>query len=428
MSGCYSIAEYGTICRNRNFPDRADTFVCVYLPDWAFDSLRSVATNGTADFALTYTMQRGYEQIRLRNYVGLLETKDGVRLEILPKINRTVATDGQAVGQAALVKMLRRLRNSPFRQLGAAGLQASRLPLWEVFLTAFLADAQTLIAQGLQPTFVTEDVEQPFLRGKWRIADQLRQPLPRLDQLALRLSHCLIDTPPNRLLKSTLALVTQKTQLTANQKLAMNLLATLANVSVSKNPTIDGQIARRAGRLYDRYRAVLDWAELLLSGQVPGVSAGARRGRSLLFPMERVFEDYVSAGFRQYGVGVSVQESSAHLVEQHTDGPRFSLRPDIVVRQNGKARVFDMKWKSIVGNDPTGHYGLEQADLYQLYAYGQKYGADDVFLVFPANDTFREPLPVFRYDAQIRLHVVPVDLSRPLADEVEKLLTWPLLP
>jgi 5-methylcytosine-specific restriction enzyme subunit McrC len=113
-------------------------------------------------------------------------------------------------------------------------------------------------------------------------------------------------------------------------------------------------------------------------------------------------------------------------VEQHTDGPRFGLRPDVLLRKEGRTRVFDMKWKTISPDDPTGNYGLEQADLYQHYAYGQKYEADEVVLVFPAHETFREPLPAFRYDARTRLYVVPFDLTRPLAEEVEKLVTRPL--
>jgi 5-methylcytosine-specific restriction enzyme subunit McrC len=73
-----------------------------------------------------------------------------------------------------------------------------------------------------------------------------------------------------------------------------------------------------------------------------------------------------------------------------------------------------------------GSYGIEQADLYQLYAYGKKYGADDLFLVYPASETFREPLPVFSYDPGTRLHVVPFNLAAPLSDEVERLARYAL--
>ncbi|HLK97107.1 MAG TPA: hypothetical protein VK364_05010, partial [Hymenobacter sp.] len=74
----------------------------------------------------------------------------------------------------------------------------------------------------------------------------------------------------------------------------------------------------------------------------------------------------------------------------------------------------------------SGNYAIEQADLYQLYAYGKKYAADDLFLIYPASDTFQVPLPVFVYDATTRLHVVPFDPANALPDEVEKLAAYAL--
>ena len=83
--------------------------------------------------------------------------------------------------------------------------------------------------------------------------------------------------------------------------------------------------------------------------------------------------------------------------------------------------MLDTKWKHINGHDQTGNYGIESADLYQLYAYGKKYSADDLFLIYPASNTFQKPLDVFGYDLNTRLHVLPFDVTQPLQQEVEKL-------
>ena len=57
-------------------------------------------------------------------------------------------------------------------------------------------------------------------------------------------------------------------------------------------------------------------------------------------------------------------------------------------------------------------YGLSQSDFYQLYAYGKKYmdGYGDMILIFPKYDNFTQPLPVFKYDKNLRLWVIPFDL------------------
>jgi 5-methylcytosine-specific restriction enzyme subunit McrC len=142
----------------------------------------------------------------------------------------------------------------------------------------------------------------------------------------------------------------------------------------------------------------------------------------LLFPMERVFEQYVTAGFRRAGVEVQVQHSSAWLIDDHNGMPRFKLRPDLIIRHNNQTIVLDTKWKTLDATDHTGHYGIDQADLYQLYAYGKKYNATDLVLIYPAHEQFREPLQLFGYDASLRLRVVPFDLDKPLNDTVALLL------
>jgi len=45
----------------------------------------------------------------------------------------------------------------------------------------------------------------------------------------------------------------------------------------------------------------------------------------------------------------------------------------------------------------------------QLYAYGNKYlkGNGKLFLIYLESETFSEPLPVFKFDDEIKLWVVP---------------------
>ena len=81
-----------------------------------------------------------------------------------------------------------------------------------------------------------------------------------------------------------------------------------------------------------------------------------------------------------------------------------------------------MKWKWIEPN--ASKQSIEQADLYQLYAYGQKYNADALFLVYPAHELFQTPLPSFRYDKQLTLTAIPFNIANPLADEIEKIKAY----
>ena len=69
-------------------------------------------------------------------------------------------------------------------------------------------------------------------------------------------------------------------------------------------------------------------------------------------------------------------------------------------------------------------YGLAQGDFYQLYAYGQYYlgGRGDLVLIYPKTDTFEKALPVFSFNENLRLWVLPFDLeAKELLLPIEKI-------
>lgn len=427
MPTVISVSETSLISSDRDCREPGPGAVVV--PDTVFQALRQLAlTADGADSLLTLFVQKGSEVIRVRNYVGLLALADGIQLEILPKIE----DDDQA--RSVLLSMLRYLRHSPFRTFTNAHTQATRLPLWDVFVTAFADALAPLIRQGMQRAYVSVETNERFWKGKFQAARQQRENAHYAERLAVAYDVLTADMPPNRILKTTLLALQRQPLSGANQQLIRQLLWVLDEVPVSLSVVDDLNAVRRASRLFDRYKPALRWAETLLNGCGYGVRTGCTTDLSLLFPMARVFEDYVAHGIRTYWTGadeVLVQESSTHLVDEHVGTPKFKLRPDILIRQAGRTFVLDTKWKRIDGAEAgtalaTGNYGIEQADLYQLYAYGKKYAADDLFLIYPANETFRQPLPVFGYDADTRLHVVPFDLTNTLPNEVEKLAGYAL--
>lgn len=98
---------------------------------------------------------------------------------------------------------------------------------------------------------------------------------------------------------------------------------------------------------------------------------------------------------------------------QHNGGNLFQLEPDLLIEQGKRQWVLDTKWKRLDETDRDKKYQLSQADFYQLFAYGQRYlgGEGDMALIYPAWRRFTGPLPVFEFDRQLRLHVLPFDLD-----------------
>ena len=174
----------------------------------------------------------------------------------------------------------------------------------------------------------------------------------------------------------------------------------------------------RGDRLMAHYAPIRDLCLLILNEQMPLTVAGTTNGRSLLFPMEKVYEQYVEIGLRQWipaGAQLKPQPARHHLAK-HRDQNWFRLRPDFLIQYNDHSIIADAKWKLLDSSmdDSKQKYGLSQADLYQLFAYGQKYlhGSGTLYLFYPKTSRFNTPLPPFYFTQQLMLIVAPFDLEQ----------------
>lgn len=412
----FVITEYGLIRRASDYPlsERGCTLSEVFVSDSAFASLKQLAFKTNADSILSFTIQKGRECLRVKNHVGLLQLSDGTQLEILPKIANS---DNTAQARRCLLKMLRCVPDLPFYTLTQAQLHQAHLPIWEIFITAFINEMEKVTRQGIQKSYVTTEGEQPFLRGKWLLN---RQNYIHPEVLYVAHDEFQADIVPNRLLKTCLLFLAKRSQYLSNQTRLRQLRFVWDEVGISENINGDFEKIRGLMRHFSRYEKALQWAKILLNQQSWNTS-GKDLNDSLLFPTERLFERYVVRGFKRYlpDFEVIYQDNFHYLINDYAGKRQFKLRPDLVLRENSRTFVLDMKWKWIDPKLPN--HGIEQADLYQLYAYGQKYKANGLFLIYPAHESFQNPLPTFHYDDALRLTVSPFDLTNALVDEIEKI-------
>ena len=102
--------------------------------------------------------------------------------------------------------------------------------------------------------------------------------------------------------------------------------------------------------------------------------SGSTTSRALLFPMESVYESYVSQQmkkvFRPDGWDISTQDKGHYLFMNPRK--KFALRPDIVLTKDDHTVIMDTKWKNLINNERK-NYGISQSDMYQMYAYSKKY-------------------------------------------------------
>ena len=319
------------------------------------------------------------------------------------------------------LRMLRRFRGTNFKNLDEASIQALRnFPLLDVFISLFLDDLIELTRRGLAHGY--EEVEENLLvlRGKLLLAGQLRHNLVHRERFFVRHEIFSANRPINRLLKSTLLLLHQKSGNPDNQRRIRQARFYFEEIPKSDNITADLQRARidRGMPLYER---LLPWARLFLQGNAPATWRGSHLAIALFFPMWKVFEDYMAYRLHRElsDWKIQTQHCIAYLIEKnHLDSHDFRMKPDFVATKSGEpSHILDAKWKQLdmrTHMEPK-HYNISQSDLYQLYAYGKKIEGKEgrtpkLTLLYPWNENFTRPLQLL-YEDDLRLEARPVRLD-----------------
>ena len=340
----------------------------------------------------------GGKFIQARNYVGVLQTKSGLTIEILPKIaDKNDAERSKAV----FIKMLRTLKNFPFKSSNLASLKTQNLPLLEIFISMFLYELEALVKKGIKSDYVVLEENLNFLKGKLSINEQIKRNSVHKERFYVGYSEFLSDIKINRIIKTTLKFLYKKSNSSKNQQKIRELLFIFDEVSECEdyknfftNFVINRQIKH--------YEQTLLWCKIFLLGNSFTPHKGDDLAFALLFDMNALFESYVGNFIKKSFPGTILQHSEKHLVE---DPKSFKLRPDIFLK--GKF-IADTKWKIISSRDD-----ISQADLYQLYAYGKKHPCDGkLHLIYPKIDDIRQKTMKFRYDDEMWLEILYFDLEK----------------
>jgi 5-methylcytosine-specific restriction enzyme subunit McrC len=293
-------------------------------------------------------------------------------------------------------------------------------PLHEWVVGKFLTELDVLVHKGLRSDYKEIEEENRFIRGRLDIVRQLRQRPGRSSWFHIRHDIFSPNTIENRLLVTALEYVRTFTNNPDNWRLANKLSLIMTDIhSYTDQKTIKQSVKKwRSGRLMSIYDEVKPWCEIVLDKLNPQFQKGTYGGISLLFNMPLLFESFVGCHLKQkaqHPVTIKLTASSKYLVT-HNEKLWFKLEPDFLMENNDQKYVMDAKWKLIDAskNNGTDKYDIKQSDMYQLFAYGQKYqdGKGDMLLIYPKHNGFQEPLKPFKFSDNLFLWVVPFDLEQ----------------
>ena len=405
MGKLFEVKEFDSIICNSDYKDN-DSYK--YLVKKQFENLElfihefsgSEENADALDFMRIDYRRNVGDRITIKNYVGLIQMKDGFQVQILPKIAFGDEEDsGNAKTKRVFLRMLRSMKDFPSKIFNDASLKVEQMNLYEIFINMYLQEVRHLVKRGIKSAYVSQEDNLRYYKGKLLVGQHLRANLVHKERFYVGYEEFLSNRPENRLVKSTLEKLQKITSSAENSKEIRQILTAFELVESSTNYQKDFSKVVIDRNTKD-YEMLMQWSKVFLMNKSFTTFSGSTTSRALLFPMESVYESYVAQQmkklFRPDGWDISTQDKGHYLFMN----PRkqFALRPDIVLTKDDHTIILDTKWKNLINNERK-NYGISQSDMYQMYAYSKKYKTSEIWLLYPINDEMRNSKPI-KFDSE----------------------------
>ena len=400
MRKLFEVKEFDSIICNSDYKDN-DSYK--YLVKKQFENLEmfihefsgSEENADALDFMRIDYRRNVGDRITIKNYVGLIQMKDGFQVQILPKIAFGDEEDsGNAKTKRVFLRMLRSMKDFPSKIFNDASLKVEQMNLYEIFINMYLQEVRHLVKRGIKSAYVSQEDNLRYYKGKLLVGQHLRANLVHKERFYVGYEEFLSNSPENRLVKSTLEKLQKITSSAENSKEIRQLLTAFELVESSTNYQKDFSKVVIDRNTKD-YEMLMQWSKVFLMNKSFTTFSGSTTSRALLFPMESVYESYVSQQmkkvFRPDGWDISTQDKGHYLFMNPRK--KFALRPDIVLTKDDHTVIMDTKWKNLINNEKK-NYGISQSDMYQMYAYSKKYKTSEIWLLYPINDEMRNSKPI----------------------------------
>lgn len=395
MGKCIEVREFDSITENHDFKNdekykyvEPEIFQCLkeFIEKFSVDD----ESSDIEDFMkISYKRNIG-SIISVKNYVGVIQMKNGTQIQVLPKINfGTIEDEHNKQTKRIFLNMLKSMREFPGKIFNNSHLKVEHMNLYEIFISMYLQELRKLVKSGIKSSYINYEDNHNFFKGKLLINQHIKKNFIHKEKFYVTYEEYHPNRPENKLIKSTLLKLQSLSTSAVNFKEIRQLLSIFDIVQPSLNYSLDFSKVQIDRNTKD-YQMLMKWSRVFLFDKSFSTFSGETSTRALLFPMERVFESYISKQIKKIllpdGWQVSTQDKGHYLFTKPKEC--FALKPDIVCERDGRKIIIDTKWKNIDKSEKK-NLGISQSDMYQMYAYSKKYQTSDVWLIYPINDKMR---------------------------------------
>ena len=415
-----TISEFGLIgCEI----EPSNKFLSAGVVENFYKELESFAKTDEGKDVLQFTGNGKY--LQAKNYVGTIQTTSGFMLEILPKTvskNEEVNKEKEIEkSKQIFMKLLHLLYKLPnYKNIDSANFERIKnLEIFEIFIFMFLQEVGIIIKKGIKSDYVGCEDNLFYLKGKLLIKEQIKRNSIHKERFYVQYDDYNQNRAENRLIKSTLKLLSNISRDFENQRKIREYMQHLNWIDLSLNIDKDFSMVK-TGRGMEHYKNALIWSKVFLKKESFSSFSGDTIAFAILYPMEKLFECFIEWWLekRYSHLQIEAQNGGVDFVKK-----LFTVRPDFLIKKDNQAIcVADAKWKLIEKDND-----FSQSDFYQLFAYKhiflkeQKENyKDDICelmslkIYYPKSD-YLEKSRIFEYfEDEGNIKIVPLDIETEL--------------
>ena len=419
MNNKATISEFGLIgCEI----EPSNKFLSAKIAENFYKELESFAKTDKGKDVLQFTGNGRY--LQAKSYVGTIQTTSGFILEILPK---TVKDNDVEKSKQIFMKLLHLLYKLPnYKNIDSANFERIKnLEIFEIFIFMFLEEVGIIIKKGIKSDYVGFEDNLFYLKGKLLINEQIKRNSVHKERFYVQYDEYNQNRAENRLIKSTLKLLSNISKEFNNQRKIRQYMQHLNWIDLSLNIDKDFSMVK-TGRGMEHYKNALIWSKVFLKKESFSSFSGDTIAFAILYPMEKLFECFVEWWLeKKYPhLQIDAQNGGVGFVKK-----LFTVRPDFLIKKDNQVIcVADAKWKLIESDKE-----FSQSDFYQLFAYKhiflkeQKENYKDEIcelmslkIYYPKSDYLEKSI-IFEYFDNTEIKIVPLDIETKLLKESKNL-------
>lgn len=268
------------------------------LPEINFDRLADFTENNRFPVMHEVFSEDGKKVIRPARYAGIITLKDGTQIELMPQIAAD-RDENALVSKALILRMLRSTIEVPVKNVDELYFKKEQLNIFEICVRMFTDEVLDVVRGGLKQTYVTYQGNEMFVKGKTIYSEHAKKNFAHKEKFFVEYDVFSTNRAENRLIKSTLVMLSKLSTNTLNLKRIKTLLPAFDGIDCSLNYFRDFK-ASVEDRGMRRYLNAMKWCKLfLLNKGTTTFFCGGKVSYAMLFPIDKLFCGCIATSLRK---------------------------------------------------------------------------------------------------------------------------------